>query len=597
MLRSAAPAALPDWLPRALELLQAARHAELAALCQDVLARDPRHVDATRFLAAALLAVGDTPAGIAQLRRATTLAPASHDSHFTLGNVLAASGDFDGALASFRRTTELRPRLADAWNARGQLLKALSRYDESEACCRAGLQACPGNTALQSTLSAVLFEQGRVDQAIDVARDALSSAPAHAAVHSDLLRMMNYADHQDPAAVWQEHRQWNIRHAAHLSAAASTPDSRPDPQRRLRIGFVSPYFRRHAVTFFLEPVIEHHDPAMLEIILYADVARPDEYSSRLQSYGAIWRKTTALTDEQLAAQVRADAVDILVDLSGHTPGNRLLAFARKPAPLQVTWNGYPNTTGLHAIDYRITDAFCDPPDTTEQFHAEALWRLPQTFMTWRIPEAAPPVSGLPALTNGHITFGSFNSCYKLSETVIALWSQVLQRVAGARLKLWTVDGAAARAHVLERFRAGGIDAGRLDIVGRVSHDEFLQAHHSVDIALDSFPYHGTTTTCFSLWMGLPVVTLAGTVHAGRVGVSLLNNAGMPELVAQTPQQYVDIAVDLSGDPGALAQRRQTMRDRLRGQPLTDGADGARQFEQAARKMWANYCAAQSGQAT
>lgn len=587
--RGTPPAAPADWLRQALQLREAGRHDLAAELCRTVIAVEPENVEAVNFLAAALLASGQKQAGIEQLRRASALAPGDYNAHFTLGNVLATVGDIDGALASFQRAAGLAPDQTPAWIALAHLLKAAGRYDDAEACCRNGLKAAPRNIELLSTQYSVLFEQGRVDDAISMARAVLSLAPANAAAHSDVLRMLNYADGQDPVAVWREHEQWGLRHAAHLADNARPRGTPADLQRRLRVGFVSPYFRRHAVTFFLETVIEHHNAAALEIFLYADVARPDKYSRRLQSYGAVWRKTASLTDEQLAAQIRSDAIDVLIDLSGQTPGHRLLAFARRPAPLQVTWNGYPNTTGMRAIDYRITDAYCDPPGTTEHLHAETLIRMPAIYMTWRIPDDAPPVAALPALASGHITFGSFNACYKLSASVIALWSQLLGRVAGARLSLWTIDGDTARRRIVAQFAAHGIDAARLDLHGRVGHDEFLQAHNAVDIALDAFPYHGTTTTCFSLWMGTPVITLAGAVHASRVGVSLLHNAGMPELVAQTPAQYCDIAASLAGDPAALAKRRASMRDQLCRQPLTDGAAGARNFENAVRKMWADYC--------
>ena len=584
----------PPWLAQALEHRAAGRHAAAAALCQSVLAGEPDNIEALNFLAAALLALGRSAEGVAAMRRACSLAPGDAQAHLTLGNVLATVGDSGGALEQFQTAAVLAPRDPAPCVALAQLLRLLARHDEAEQACRQGLATAPAHGALLAVLYASLFEQGRVDEALVAARAALRLAPDNAAVHGDVLRMLNYTDGVHATAVWHEHAQWALRHAAPLAHDHPPPQPAADPHRRLRVGFVSPYFRRHAVTFFLESAIEHHDPDALEPWLYADVARPDDTSRRLQSYGARWRDTVGLSDAELAAQVRRDGIDVLVDLSGHTPGNRLLAFARNPAPVQLTWNGYPNTTGMRAIGYRITDACCDPPGTTEHLHAETLIRLPACYMAWRIPEDAPPVAAPPVLAHGHVTFGSFNACYKLSPTVIALWACLLQRVPGARLKLWTIDGEVARRRIRDLFANGGIDAGRIDFSGRVSHDAFLQAHHEVDIALDAYPYHGTTTTCFSLWMGTPVVTLAGTVHAARVGVSLLTHAGMAELVAQSPDQYCDIAVALAADPAALARRRATQREHLRGQPLTDGVAGARHFESAVRRMWQTYCSRQDG---
>ena len=545
-------------------------------------------MDAVKFLAAAVLAQGRQAEGIELLRGATALAPDDDAAHMMLGQVLATVGDFEAALISFKQAAHLSPGTTAAWIALAHLLKALGRYDEAETCCNAGLQSAPQDTALSSTRYAVLFEQGRVDEALAQARAVLSLTPENAAVHSDVLRMLNYADLQDPTAVWHAHQQWGLRHGDTVARLPS-PAARAEPQRRLRVGFVSPYFRKHAVTFFLEPVIEHHDAAAQEIFLYADVVRPDEYSQRLQAYGAIWRRTVNLDDAQLAAQVRDDEIDLLVDLSGHTPGNRLLAFARRPARIQATWNGYPNTTGLRAIDYRITDRYCDPPGRTEHLHSEMLLRMPDVFMRWRLPDDAPPVAPLPALANGFITFGSFNACFKITPSLVALWSRLLKGVNNSRLKIFTLDGDTARRRVLALFAAQGIESGRLELCGRLGHTEFLAAHDTVDIALDAFPYHGTTTTCFSLWMGTPVVTLAGAVHASRVGVSLLNCAGLPELVAHSPDEYCAIAAGLAADTAALAQRRAAMREHLRRQPLTDGVAGARDFERAVRHMWIDYC--------
>lgn len=579
-----------DWLTQALALRERRQHDKAIALCRGVLAARPRNADAAQFLAAELLAAGRKQEALAAWQHAALLAPDDSNVQFTLGNVAAMLGDFELALTAFQRATALAPAEPAAWLAHGQLLKLLNRLDAAEACCRDGLAANPGHLELLTLHSAVLFEQGRLDEAMALIRTVITAAPDNARAHSDLLRMLNYADGQDADAVAAAHRDWNRQHAAALSAAAPTHANTREPQRRLRVGFVSPYFRKHAVSFFLEPVIEHHDAGAVEIHLYADVARPDETSQRLRAAGAIWHDCTALSDEALAAQIRRDAIDILVDLSGQTPGNRLLAFARKPAPLQITWNGYPNTTGLSAIDYRLTDACCDPPGGTEALHSETLVRLPHCYLVWRTPDDAPPLVPPPALTRGHITFGSVNSCYKLTPSLIALWAQLLQRVSTARLQLWTIDGEAARRRIAGLFAAQGIAKERLSFHGRVSHDEFLRAHQELDIALDSFPYHGTTTTCFSLWMGTPVVTLAGQVHASRVGVSLLTHAGMPELIAQTPAQYIEIAAGLAADLPALARRRAGLREHLRRQPLTDGPAGARDVEQTLRRLWQDYCA-------
>jgi len=578
------------WLEEGLRLQQAARHKELAALCESVLRRAPGSVEALQLLAVALCALGRSREGLVHLRRVTELTPEAPQAHANLATLLAAVGDSEGAIASFREAARLQPDFSDAWNSMASLLKALGRYDDAEDCCRAGLQASPSDAGLHHTLSGALFEQGRVEEAIAAVRAALLAKPDFPAAHSDLVRMLNYADGQDPAAIYKEHRAWDERHAQALTQAAPAHRNDRNPARQLRVGFVSPYFRKHAMNFFFESVVEHHDRNAMKMFLYADVAQPDDYSERLQAHGAEWRRTVGYDDERLARAVRDDVIDILVDLSGHTPHNRLLAFARRPAPVQVTWNGYPNTTGMKAMDYRITDAYCDPPGTTEAFHSEELVRLPDIYMTWHPPADAPDVSSLPALTAGHVTFGSFNSCFKITPALVALWARLLRDVPQSRLMLLTVTGCAAERRIRELFNRNGIGTDRLDILPRLTHEQFLAAHARADIALDTYPYHGTTTTCFSLWMGLPVVTLAGRVHVSRVGASLLSNLGAPEWIATSADEYVQIAGRLASDLPALAASRSALRQEMLGSAVTNGVAGARALESAFRQMWVRWCA-------
>ncbi|MCW5606371.1 MAG: tetratricopeptide repeat protein, partial [Burkholderiales bacterium] len=524
-------------LQGALRLQQSGRHAEAETLCRSLLQKHPDDTETLSLLAAALCAQGRSREGASCLTRVTEIEPDAAEVRSSLAAVLAATGDIDGAITHYRRALALRPTQVDWTEQLAFLLKATARYDEAEACCRATLAAGGDSAGLRHALSAALFEQGQVNQAISEARAALKRNPAMPAVHSDMLRMLNFAGNLDPETIWHEHAAWAQHHAEPLWQNTMPHANGPDPARRLRLGFVSPYFRKHAMNFFFESTVEFLDREYFEIVLYADVAKPDEYSARLRRYGVVWRDTLDLSDEQLAQMVRDDAIDILVDLSGHAPGNRLLAFARKAAPVQVTWNGYPNTTGMRSMDVRITDAYCDPPGTTERLHSEHLVRLPRIYMTWRPPQDAPEVTPLPAAKSGYVTFGSFNSCCKITPDVTATWARILAAVPGSRLMLLTVGAGAAERRVRELFAAHGIDDERLEILPRLPHEAFLAAHGHADIALDAFPYHGTTTTCFSLWMGLPVVTLAGVTHVSRVGVSFLTNIGLPELVARDTDDY------------------------------------------------------------
>lgn len=578
-----------QWLMLVTTLQCEGRYAEAARICRERLDSKPEDAEALEALAAALLGSGLTREGLTCLERAAEIAPHTASIQANLGAIYAATANAHKAIESYRRALALRPDSRNTWHRLVTLLNVTARYDEAEDCCHEAIAVLGADSVSQHALATALFEQGRVEEAIAALRAALAAESDAAAVHGDLLRALNYVDGEDADAVFEEHRAWARRHAEPLTLRAARPANDHDAGRRLRVGYVSPYFRKHAVTFFLESVIEHHDRTRFDVLLYADVARPDEYSERLKAHGAQWRSTVGRGDEELARMVREDAVDILVDLSGHTPYNRLLAFARRPAPVQVTWNGYPNTTGMSSMDYRITDAWADPPGETERLHSERLVRLPNVYMSWRPPTDAPEPGPPPALSLGRVTFGSFNSSFKITPTVIRLWSRILSAVPTSRLKLLTVVSGRAQRMLIEQFAARGIGSDRLEFVGRLPHDAFLEAHRDVDIALDTFPYHGTTTTCFSLWMGVPVITLAGRTHVSRVGVSLLSNIGSAELIANDPDHYVHTAVRLADDLSGLRALRAALRERMLCSPLTDGAACARALEHAYRDMWTNWC--------
>ena len=578
-----------DRLDEALRLQRLGRHGDAAEMASSVLANEPDNIDALQLAGAAFLARGETRDGLAFLRRAAALAPQSANIQATLADVLAQTGDLAGALEAYRQATLVEPGFADAWAKLAWLLKGVGRYDEAEDACRSGLASSARHGMLHHVLAGTLFEQGRTGEALIEIRAALAIDPGAAAVGSELLRMLNYAEGQDPAAIFREHVVWDERHARALGEGAPAHGNVRDAQRLLRVGFTSPWFRKHAMTFFFESFVEHHDRRRLSVFLYADVDRPDDYSRRLQCHAAVWRTTAGISDEAFARLVREDGIDILVDLSGHTQPNRLLAFARRPAPVQATWNGYPNTTGMAAMDYRVTDARCDPPGRTEMFHTETLVRLPGIYMSWRTPADAPEPGPLPALAAGRVTFGSFNACFKITSGTVEMWAAILAAVPHSRLRVFAVPGGRAASHLREQFAARGVAGERLELVPRVSHESFLAAHREVDIALDTFPYHGTTTTCFSLWMGVPVVVLVGPTHASRVGLTLLSSVGLDRLAAGERAQYVQTAVRLAQDLPALAAVREGLRARMLHSSLTDGAACARAMEEAFSTMWVSWC--------
>jgi protein O-GlcNAc transferase len=569
----------------ALDAQQRGDYAAVEAICRSRLTDLPGDTDALHLLATALCAQGRTSEGIVCLHRIVALKPDALDAHLTLATVFAALGDIEASITAYRDVLQIRPTMRTARHKLVALLRSLSRYDEAEECCLAGLAVDAGDATLRRLLGKVRFEQGRVDEAIIDVRAALVLNPDASDVHSDLINMLNYTEAIAPAEIFAECRRWAARFATPLETQVARLTRDATAERKLRVGYVSPGFREHPVAFFLRPVIEHHDRRHFEISLYSDVSYEDEYTEVFRARVDSWRSVVGVDDSALADIIRADAIDILVDLSGHTAHNRLLAFARRPAAVQVNWLGFPCTTGMHSMDYRITDSWCDPPGQTEGLNSETLVRLPQIYMAWNPPLRSPNVSPLPALTSGHVTFGFFHGCFKISPRMIALWARILHRVPGSRLVVLAVDGEVAVRRLRQAFAVHGISADRLELLPRLSIDDFMAAHARVDIALGPFPYHGATTTCFSLWMGLPVIVLTGTTHASRADLSMLANVGLRDHATDDPSQYVSIACRLASSIDELAQLRARLRSMMFGSPVMDGPGLARELETAYRSMW------------
>jgi len=399
---------------------------------------------------------------------------------------------------------------------------------------------------------------------------------------------LNLDPHTDPRALYEESQRWEQRHAQPLQGLIGPHTNHPDPERRLRIGYVSPDFRDHPSSYCTIPLLANHDRRLYETICYANVTRPDATTDWLRGSAGVWRSTVGLTDLQLADQVRGDQIDILVDLAMHTAGNRLPLFARKPAPVQVTWLAYPGTTGLSAIDYRLTDPHLDPPGLFDAFYAEESLRLPETFRCYAPLSDKPPVNALPARANRVITFGCLNSFCKVSEDCLALWASVLRAVPQSRLLLLAPRDP-ARERVLAKFRQEGIAGSRVVFADKLSRQEYLQLYHRIDLAMDPVPCNGRTTTLDAFWMGVPTLTLLGKTVVGRAGWSLLCNLGLQELAAQTPEQYVALATRLAADLSRLQELRATLRQRMLRSPLMDGKRFARHVEQAYRHIWQRWC--------
>jgi predicted O-linked N-acetylglucosamine transferase (SPINDLY family) len=397
-------------------------------------------------------------------------------------------------------------------------------------------------------------------------------------------------DSVPPGEVFAWHKKFGERFETPLMAAWKPHANTPDPDRPLRIGFVSGDFRRHPVGYFLEDVLASLPKTSLQLVAYANQVREDEVTDRLRPHFDFWRNIRSLNDDEAAAQIRADGIDILVDLSGHTKANRLLVFARKPAPVQVTYLGYFTSTGLKSIDYFLVDRW-QAPEGEQLYYSETPFRQPGHHLCFTPPRLDIPVGPLPALRNGHVTFGNFNILAKMNDAVVASWSEILKAVPGSRLFLKSeqLDGDDVAASVHARFAAHGISADRLELEGKSPFDEYLASYQRVDIALDPFPYNGGTVTVQALWMGVPVLTLRGDCHVGRNGTSILSALDMPEWVAQDGADYIERATQLAGGLTALAALRETLRPRLLASSLCDAPRFARDLEAAFREMWRMWC--------
>jgi len=554
------------------------------------IAAKPNAAPAHHNLGIALKELGRVQDAADSFQRAAKLQPDFIEAQMHLGGVLVELGRLEEAAASFRRAVAIAPDLAGAYNNLGIVCRTLGRVDEAIAYLQRAVALQPDYAEAFNNLGNALDAVGRSQDAIACYRRALEIEPGYARAHSNLLFTLNYDESCSGEALFAEHRNWARQHAAGLAAAASH-DNTPDPTRRLRIGYVSADFKYHTVGCFFEPVLAAHDQTQYEICCYASVAQPDQVTARLQAKASVWRNIAALDDAALANLIREDGIDILVDLSGHTGGNRLPAFARKPAPIQVGWLGYFNTTGLDAMDYAIWDAASLPPEA-ERWFTEKIVRLPDSRFCYLPPAYAPPVAPLPALKRGGaITFGSFNNIAKVSPAVVSLWSKVLHAVPRSRLLLkWkSLGDDSVRQRYLQLFAAHGIDADRLELRGETPHQQMLAEYGDVDIALDPFPYSGGLTSCEALWMGVPVVTLAGPRPVSRQTLGYLTLVNLAELAATTTEQYVRLAADLARDIDRLADLRSGLRDTMAASPLCDGPRFARNLEQRYRAMWEEWC--------
>jgi protein O-GlcNAc transferase len=568
---------------------------EAVATYRQAISIKPDYVEAHYNLGVALYRQRKFDEAIAAYSQAISIKPGLSEAHYNLGVVLSDQGKLDEAAAAYRQAISIKPDYAEAHSNLGSALALLGKLDEAVAACRQAIGIKPDYAEAYNNLGGALRDQGRVDEAVAMCRRAIGIRPDHAVIRSNLLFSLNYMADQTPEMLYAAHKAWDKAHAPALAGSDLCFPNPADLDRRLRIGYVSPDFREHSMSFFVAPLLASHDSSAVETVCYADVAREDHVTRQLRALADRWVNIRGLDTGAVVQQIRADKIDVLVDLAGHTNNNRLSVFARKPAPVQFTWLGYLNTTGLSAIDYRITDPVADPAGA-ENFHSETLVWLPRCFVCYRPPDQVGPVIPPPFRRLSHITFGSFNNIAKVGPQVVALWAHLLLAVPGSRLLLKTnaLSSPAVRERIARMFAEKGIVNDRLTLEGWTKSPGHLDHYGRVDIALDPFPYNGGVTTCETLWMGVPVVTLRGDRPSARIGASLLDAVKLADLIADHPQAYVAIASALAHDENRLEALRAGMRERVRASSLCDAEGFAREMEAAYRRAWRARCVRLAG---
>jgi predicted O-linked N-acetylglucosamine transferase (SPINDLY family) len=548
----------------------------------------PDHADSHYNLGLALHQARQIDEAIAAYSRAIQINPAHAEAYNNLSVPLLDRRRHEEALAAATRALELRRDYAEAYHNAGNAYRGLGRLDEAIAAFTNAVRLRPDLADAHNNLGSALKEVGRLDEALASYDRAIALRPDDPQTHSNRVYVLHFHPGYDAAALLREQRLWAQRHAEPLRSQIKLHANTRIPDRRLRIGYVSPDFRWHPVGRFLLTLLEHHDHDAVEVFCYSGVTSPDAITARFRAAADAWRDTAAISDQQLVDVIRDDRIDILVDLAMHMALNRLPAFARKPAPVQVTYMAYLSGTGLETMDYRLSDPYLDPPGENDGDYVEQTTRLPRTYWCHR-PDADVPAPGeLLALAEGHVTFGCLNNFCKITPPAWEAWVQVLRQVPGSRLLVFAHEGA-HRQRLRDSLAGAGIEPARLQFTGPVSAGQYFQLYHRIDVSLDPFPHGGGMTTFDSLWMGVPVVTLAGRTGVSRMGLSMLSNVGLPQFVARSSEQYVAIAAGLARDLARLRELRQTLRQRMLDSPLTDGLRFARDVEEAYRRMWHRWC--------
>jgi protein O-GlcNAc transferase len=560
-------------------------------LIRRAIALKPNFPEAHSNLGNALKELGKLDESIAAFRAAIAMRPGMVGTHSNLGNVLKEKGLLDEALAAYRQAIALRPNYAEAYNNLGSALKEKGELDEAIAALRRAVAERAHFPEAYNNLGNALKDDGQLDDAIANYRRAVELRPSYFQCRSNLVYTRYFQRESEPSSLLKEHLDWARVHSEPLETLIQPHANDREADRRLKIGYASPDFCNHCQSFFAIPLLSNHERVQFEIYCYSSVITADSVTAWIRGYAEQWREVTGTTDEALADLVRHDKIDILVDLTMHMKGGRPLLFARKPAPVQVAWLAYPGTTGISEMDYRLTDPDLDPLDADESVNAERTIRLADSFWCYDPLTEQPLPASLLSLRNRRLKFRCLNNFWKINEAVLELWAKVLKTLPNSDLLL-LAPRSQARGRILKSLVEKKIEASRIQLVAVQPRTDYLKTFQRIDLCLDTFPYNGHTTSLDSLWMGVPVVSLAdGRIPVARAGISILSNMKMTALLATDHDEFVRIAVSLAMEPGKLAELRNGLRERMRRSPLMNRPRFARNMETAYRRMWRNWCEA------
>jgi protein O-GlcNAc transferase len=558
-------------------------------LYQQVLELDPKHSDANRLLGVIACSFGYLKEASHFLNIAIVTKPKFAQNHFILGGIYKQLFEMDKAISSYKKCITLKPEFIEAYNNLGLIYKSKKMFSDAISCYQNALRQQPNSAFTWSNLGNVLKETGRMDEALQALEKSFSIEPNFSAAYSNYLMALNYTFNQDLEYVFKQHTNWANYCPSSLKAKRFNFEGR-DVKSKLRIGYISPDFHTHSVAYFIEPLLKAHDNENFELFGYYNNAVFDKTNARIHSYFDHWTNISDMSDQLVAEKIFEDEIDILVDLAGHSANNALPILYQKPAPIQVTWLGYPNTTGLSAVDYRVTDLLADP-DGAELVHTESLIRLNNGFLCYEGDSEVPVQKDIPYDKNGYFTFGSFNNYVKVTPEVIEVWAQILKDVPQSKLILKSSQFADkdTKGRCIKLFKKQGVSKERLNLVAMLPKpSDHMSFYGELDLALDPFPYNGTTTTFEALWMGVPTLTLSGVVHASRVGESILSRIGLESFVSYSKDEYIKLAKLKSESLDELRALRVSLRATMLSSPLCDQQDFAKQMENAYRSMWESY---------